>query len=51
MGGQFFREWQAPAAGALFVVMGVGNFRATIQTYFTKRKFAKESSRSKAKKA
>ena len=30
--------------------MGVGNFRATCQTYFTKRKFAKESSRSKAKK-
>ena len=27
--------------GALFCVMGAGNFRATIQTYFTKRKFAK----------
>ena len=51
VGGTFFREWQAPCAGALFVVMGVGNFRATIQTYFTKRKFAKESSRSKAKRA
>lgn len=37
----FFREWQAPAAGALFCVMGAGNFRATIQTYFMKRKFAK----------
>ena len=24
VGGQFFREWQAPAAGALFVVMGGG---------------------------
>ena len=29
----FFKEWQAPTAGALFVVMGGGNFRATIQTY------------------
>jgi hypothetical protein len=37
----FFKEWQAPPAGALFVVMGGGNFRATIQTYLKKRKFAK----------
>jgi hypothetical protein len=37
----FFKEWQAPACGALFCVMGAGNFRATVQTWLTKRKFAK----------
>jgi hypothetical protein len=36
-----FKHWQAPAAGALFCVMGAGNFRATVQTWLTKRKFAK----------
>jgi hypothetical protein len=39
----FFKEWQAPTAGALFIVMGAGNFRATIQTYFNKRKYAKKA--------
>lgn len=39
----FFKEWQAPTAGALFIVMGAGNFRATIQTYFNKRQYAKKA--------
>ena len=40
-GANFFKEWQAPACGALFCIMGAGNFRATVQTWMTKRKFAK----------
>lgn len=40
---EFFREWQAPCAGALFIVMGAGNFRATIQTYMNKRRYAKKA--------
>jgi len=39
----FFKEWQAPCAGLLFIVMGAGNFRATIQTYFNKRRYAKKA--------
>ena len=40
---EFFREWQAPCAGLLFIVMGAGNFRATIQTYMNKRRYAKKA--------
>ena len=40
---EFFREWQAPCAGALFIVMGAGNFKATIQTYLNKRRYAKKA--------
>jgi hypothetical protein len=32
--------WHA-ACGALFIIMGVGNFRATCTTYLIKRKVAK----------
>lgn len=39
----FFKEWQAPCAGLLFIVMGVGNFLATTQTYWNKRKYAKKA--------
>ena len=40
---EFFREWQAPCAGLLFIVMGAGNFNATIQTYMNKRRYAKKA--------
>ena len=40
---EFFREWQAPCAGLLFIVMGLGNFNATIQTYMNKRRYAKKA--------
>ena len=41
----FFKEWQAPACGLLFIVMGVGNFRATLQTWLTKRSYASRAKR------
>ena len=40
--GKGMTEWQALAAGSLFVVMAIGNFNATLMTFLRKRRYASD---------